>query len=181
MIKVVAFDFVGVLVNEKDIELTEVEDKLERMYGANINDLEYLFNAKEYFNNDSILIKTTEDIINKIYKIRDSEIFIKLKTKYKNVKLIIATNHVSYVRSYIEKTFGAEYLDDIIISAEIHKIKPNENFYVHILEKYDLKPNELLFLDDNIKNIDGANKLGINTIIVTKDTNLYEKVSDFIG
>ena len=30
MIKVIAFDFVGVLVTEKDIELTHEEDKLER-------------------------------------------------------------------------------------------------------------------------------------------------------
>ena len=42
MIKVVAFDFVGVLVNEKDIELSLVEDKLERMFGPNLNDSDYL-------------------------------------------------------------------------------------------------------------------------------------------
>ena len=30
MIKVIAFDFIGVLVNEKDIELSIVEDEMER-------------------------------------------------------------------------------------------------------------------------------------------------------
>ena len=33
MIKVLAFDFVGVLGYEKDVEMTEIEEKLERMYG----------------------------------------------------------------------------------------------------------------------------------------------------
>ena len=30
MIQVIAFDFIGVLVNEKDIELSIVEDEIER-------------------------------------------------------------------------------------------------------------------------------------------------------
>ena len=48
MIKIIAFDFVGVLVNEKDIELTETESKLERMFGPNINDSDYLNNARKH-------------------------------------------------------------------------------------------------------------------------------------
>jgi hypothetical protein len=42
MIKMIAFDLVGVLVSEKDIELTEVENKLERMFGPNINDSDFI-------------------------------------------------------------------------------------------------------------------------------------------
>ena len=38
MIKVIAFDFVGVLAFEKDIKLTDEEEKLERMFGPNLND-----------------------------------------------------------------------------------------------------------------------------------------------
>lgn len=37
MIKVIAFDFIGVLVNEKDIELSIVEDEIEREFGGNFN------------------------------------------------------------------------------------------------------------------------------------------------
>ena len=49
MIKVVAFDLVGVLVNEKDIELSEIEEKLERMFGPNINDADYLIESKKNY------------------------------------------------------------------------------------------------------------------------------------
>lgn len=38
MIKVIAFDFIGVLVNEKDIELSIVEDEIEREFGDNFID-----------------------------------------------------------------------------------------------------------------------------------------------
>lgn len=81
--------------------------------------------------------------------------FKKIKNKYNNIKIIIATNHVPFIRNFIGEAFGVEYLDDIIISAEIHKIKPNSDFYEYILNKYNINAKELLFLDDNIDNING--------------------------
>lgn len=176
MIKIVAFNLVGVLVNEKDVELIPEEDKLERMFGSNINDADYLMDARKIINKDSILMRTTEDLIDKIYKVKDRELFRKIKEKYPNLKIIIATNHVSYVRNFIGESFGVNYLDDVLISAEIRKIKPNLDFYEHIINKYNIKPNELLFLDDNVKNIEGAQQLGINTIKVNKNTDLFKEI-----
>lgn len=69
-----------------------------------------------------------------------------------------------------------ENIDDIIISAKINKIKPNKDFYEYILDKYNIKNNELLFIDDNIKNINAAASMNINTIKVNKDTDILEKL-----
>ena len=180
MIKVIAFDLVGVLVTEKDIELTNEEEKLERMFGDNLNDADYLKEARKIINKDSIIIKTTENLINKLYQVRDKDLFKKIKEKYPNIRIIIATNHISFVRNFIGESFGIDYLDDVLISAEIHKIKPNKDFYKFILKKYNLMPEELLFLDDNIKNINGANVLNIKTIKVDKDTDLYVEIQKAI-
>jgi len=180
MIKVIAFDLVGVLVTEKDIELTPEEDNLERMFGDNINDSDYLISARKFIDKDSIIMRITEELIDKLYKVKDEDLFRKIKEKYCNLKIVIATNHVSFVRNFIGESFGIEYLDDVLISAEIHKIKPNANFYNHILNKFNLLPEELLFLDDNSRNIDGARKLGINTIKVDKDTILFDEVCKYI-
>lgn len=182
MLKVIAFDFVGVLVNEKDIDLEEQEDKLERKFGSNLNDEDYLTFAEQTLKiNNKEAIDITKNIINKLYKVRDADIFTKLKNKYNNIKIIIATNHLSYVEEFINKYFDTTYLDDVIISANINKIKPNANFYNFILEKFNIKSKELLFLDDNVENIDGANKLNIRTIKVEKNMNLYEEVCKFIS
>lgn len=182
MLKVIAFDFVGVLVNEKDIDLEEQEDKLERKFGFNLNDEDYLTFAEQTLKiNNKEAIDITKNIINKLYKVRDADIFTKLKNKYNNIKIIIATNHLSYVEEFINKYFDTTYLDDVIISANINKIKPNANFYNFILEKFNIKSKELLFLDDNVENIDGANKLNIRTIKVEKNMNLYEEVCKFIS
>ena len=180
MIKVIAFDLVGVLVSEKDIELSEVEEKLERMFGPNLNDEDYLKQAKKIVEKDSEVINTTKVLINKLYKVKDKKIFKKINEINENVKIIIATNHLSFVKDFIKESFNIDYLDDIIISAEIHKIKPNLDFYQYILNKYDIESKELLFLDDNINNINGAQTLGINTIKIEKDTNLIDEISKFI-
>lgn len=182
LLKVIAFDLVGVLVNEKDIDLEEQEDKLERKFGSNLNDEDYLTFAEQTLKiNNKEAIDITKNIINKLYKVRDADIFTKLKNKYNNIKIIIATNHLSYVEEFINKYFDTTYLDDVIISANINKIKPNANFYNFILEKFNIKSKELLFLDDNVENIDGANKLNIRTIKVEKNMNLYEEVCKFIS
>lgn len=181
MIKIIAFDLVGVLVNEKDIELTKEEDKLERMFGNNINDSDYLIEARKIIAKDSILMRTTEELINKIYKVKDKNIFSKIKKLNRNLKIIIATNHVSFVRKFVGESFGVDFIDDVLISAEIHKIKPNADFYEHILHKYNIKASELLFLDDNTENIEGANKLEINTIKVNENTNLFDEISSFLN
>lgn len=180
MIKVIAFDLVGVLVSEKDIELSEGEEKLERMFGPNLNDEDYLKQAKKIVEKDLEVINTTKVLINKLYKVKDKKIFKKINEINENVKIIIATNHLSFVKDFIKESFNIDYLDDIIISAEIHKIKPNLDFYQYILNKYSIESKELLFLDDNINNINGAQALGINTIKIEKDTNLIDEISKFI-
>ena len=162
MIKVIAFDLVGVLV------------------GPNLNDEDYLKQAKKIVEKDLEVINTTKVLINKLYKVKDKKIFKKINEINENVKIIIATNHLSFVKDFIKESFNIDYLDDIIISAEIHKIKPNLDFYQYILNKYSIESKELLFLDDNINNINGAQALGINTIKIEKDTNLIDEISKFI-
>lgn len=180
MIKLIAFDLVGVLVNEKDIELNYEEEKLERMFGPNLNDADYLIEGRKLINKDSILMRTTEQLIDKIYNVRDRELFKKIKEKYPDIKIVIATNHVSYVRNFIGEALGVEYLDDVIISAEIHKIKPNADYYEHIVNKFNLKPEEILFLDDNINNVEGAKEVGLQVIKVERHMDLFEEICNIL-
>lgn len=180
MIKVVAFDLVGVLVNERDIVLSSEEEKLERLFGPNLSDEDYLKKATEIVCNGKNIVNTTEVLINKLYKVKDKDIFKKIKKINSKVKVVIATNHVSFVKDFINNNFDTNYLDDLIISAEINRIKPNLDFYEFILNKYKINATELLFLDDNIKNINGANVLGIKTIRVEKSINMIDEIKSYL-
>lgn len=179
MIKVIAFDLVGVLVNEKDIRLSCTEEKLERLFGDNTSDDIYLKDAEKIVKNKKDIIPITKNIIEKLYKIKEENLIRNLKKKYNNIKIIIATNHVTFVKDYIKNNF--KEVDDIIISAQINKIKPDKGFYKYIIDKYLISSEELLFLDDNEKNISSAKEIGINTIYVKKDISLYDEILKIIN
>lgn len=70
MIKVIAFDLIGVLAAEKQIELTQDEDKLERLFGPNKSDEEFLMVAKDKIGKDKPILKMAEDIVSKLYRVR---------------------------------------------------------------------------------------------------------------
>ena len=179
-IKLIMLDLVGVLVFERDDVLNDKEDKIERLFGPNLSDEEYLNNKINIIYDKNELIDITKNIINKLYYVKDKDIFKKIKDKYNNVKIIIATNYVSYVKDFIINNFNSSYLDDIIISSEIHLIKPNYDFYKYILDKYNINSDNVLFLDDNKDNIESADEMGINTILVNKSMNIYDEICKYM-
>ena len=173
MIKLIAFDFVGVLVREKESVLTDVQSNIERCFGPNVSDEQFFNDVKNRFGYDKTLIENEVPIIiNSLYKKRDEYLIDKLKQVFWG-KIIVATNHISYIDTFINNNFN---VDDTIISANINKIKPNEDFYYEIIKKYNLLPNEILFLDDNRANIVGAQAIGINTILVDRNTDIYSEI-----
>ena len=51
--------------------------------------------------------------------------------------------------------------EGIVVSADLHIIKPDERIYRYLLERYGLNPGETLFIDDRLENVEGARKVGI--------------------
>lgn len=177
MIKVIAFDLVGVLVREKNIEMTPEEEKLERLFGPNKSDSEYLIEARKIIPKDVVAMRTTLNILNNLYEVKDKKLLSKLREKYPDIKIIIVTNHLSRIRNFIGEALGVQNIDKIFISADIHKIKPNRDFYEEVIDKMNCKPEEILFLDDNKENVSGAELSGMKAIKVNKEMNLYEEIN----
>lgn len=57
---------------------------------------------------------------------------------------------------------GIEYFDGVLFSAEVKCMKPQKEMYVHLFERFDLKPEECFFIDDLQMNIDGARDCGMD-------------------
>lgn len=55
-------------------------------------------------------------------------------------------------------------LDGIVVSSEEKIIKPDPRLYRILLDRYDLKPEECVFIDDNANNVTGARAVGIEAI-----------------
>lgn len=56
------------------------------------------------------------------------------------------------------------WFDGMVISGLEKTRKPFPEFYNRLLNRYGLKPNEVLFIDDNYRNVSGAEALGIPSI-----------------
>ena len=68
-----------------------------------------------------------------------------------------------------------------VISYEIKKLKPYPEIYQHLLQKYNLIPEECLFFDDRAENTEGARKQGIHAITVTSRQFLIEELDKIIA
>ena len=89
-----------------------------------------------------------------------------LKEKY---KIYLLSNMNEYTYEYLKTSNLLDMVDGYIMSFEVHQVKPYEGIYRSLLRKYNLISNECIFIDDNIKNIFTANKLGIHGVHVKAD------------
>jgi putative hydrolase of the HAD superfamily len=58
-----------------------------------------------------------------------------------------------------------DVFDGIVISGEVQMMKPEPEVFLHLLEKYHLRPKETVFIDDLLANIEAAKRLGLQTIL----------------
>lgn len=56
-------------------------------------------------------------------------------------------------------------MEGMVISGKVHMLKPNPEIYEYFLERYSLKAEECVFIDDRPENIVGAALVGIKGIV----------------
>lgn len=91
----------------------------------------------------------------------------------KGYNTYILSNAPLDIPPFLERNNLTQYFDGQIISAEEKIIKPNKKIYELILNRYSLKPEESLFLDDKKENIEAAIKCNINGYVF--DYNNFDK------
>jgi epoxide hydrolase-like predicted phosphatase len=74
-----------------------------------------------------------------------------------------------------------EHFDGIVISAEAGLMKPDPKIYRLAAEKVGVKVGEILFVDDFIENIEGAKKVGMQTIHFTDPQVVQQKLAERTG
>ncbi len=98
----------------------------------------------------------------------------KLKEKY---KLYGLTNWSAETFPLAFRKFPFfKFFDGIVISGVEKLIKPDEKIFKLILDRYGLNAKYSLFIDDNLKNISAAKKLGFATIHAGEKTNLKSEL-----
>ncbi|MEQ1676039.1 MAG: HAD family phosphatase [Chitinophagaceae bacterium] len=71
-----------------------------------------------------------------------------------------------------------QWFDGRVVSGEEKMRKPFPEFYKVLLNRYDVKPEEALFIDDNLRNVQAAEQLGIKSIHFQSSDKLLRKLKD---
>jgi epoxide hydrolase-like predicted phosphatase len=108
-----------------------------------------------------------EEVINEEFYI-DNDLLIKITGMRREYKTGLISNFSNDLRPKIENEWAiSSAFDEIIISCEVGVIKPDPTIFNLMLDRLGVKADESVFIDDRIKNIDGAKKMGFHTIFFT--------------
>jgi len=97
-----------------------------------------------------------------------------LKSQY---KLAILSNHSKEWSEFMRKEFDFfDSFDQIIFSCDVGLRKPDSRIYKLALTKLNSEPEECVFIDDKKRNTDGAEKVGMKTILLENVSKLREEL-----
>ncbi len=65
-----------------------------------------------------------------------------------------------------KKRFGIlQMIDNYVVSGDVGLVKPDKRIFELLLQRFDLKASESVFIDDNADNVAAAKELGIEGIV----------------
>jgi len=121
---------------------------------------------------NSLLIGTMQE---------NHDLLLKVKAKYRT--FLLSNNneiHYNWIIDYLKTTFKINNYDDYFekayFSQHMKLRKPNTNIFEQVLKENNLNPAETLFIDDSPQHIEGAKKVGLNTLLMTEKPDQLESV-----
>jgi putative hydrolase of the HAD superfamily len=100
------------------------------------------------------------------YKPADGLLDFLKKAKSRGVELWCLSNDLSEWSGKLRIRFGLnEYFRGFVISGDVGIRKPDPLIYQNLLGRLSVKANDVIFIDDRVKNLDAAAELGFATIL----------------
>lgn len=185
MIKAVIFDLWNTLAYNEEpnpvIELKErfhitdiklIENAIEKQEFGSIKDL--LVRFCEFFSipSDPDLLAELErrfELGLHTPKLFD-DVLPALKELRPKYKLGIISNTDSFSAQVVARTGLFKYFDAQCLSCDIGQIKPDQEMFILMAERLDLRPDEILMVGDNISDdLMPSSSLGFHTLLIRRD------------
>lgn len=99
----------------------------------------------------------------------------------------ILSNNNPIVAAHMHELFagvGVDYeklFKKSFLSFEMKALKPSESFYKRVLEQIDMPAEELLFIDDSQKNVEGAIAAGLPSVYYDPKTDLAAMLAEVLN
>jgi len=103
-------------------------------------------------------------------KLRKGAMHVLKTLKKQNLKIAIVSDLTTHIQlRKLKKLKIDKYVDILVTSEEAGSEKPHAIMFLLTLNKLNLKPTEVFFVgDDLIKDMEGANSVGIDSVYLTK-------------
>lgn len=95
--------------------------------------------------------------------------------KEKGYHIYVLSNADNTFYRYFPRFAETEYFDGVMVSSDVHMIKPEIRIYRHFLKTYSLAAEECLFIDDREENINGAMETGMKGFVFKGDFEIIKK------
>ncbi len=191
MIKAVIFDFGGV------IQLNDGENILRQI--ARMLDVPFDKFQQAYYEHNHLSNVTNvrwEDMIIEVVRVFDDSAATKdrIRTfiqtysagnrintdllslfsvlRNQGLKVAILSNATSELRTRLENEGIAKLVDEIVVSGEIGHQKPHREAFEVAFKKLDVRPKEVVFVDDSAKSLEKAAEIGYAPILFKNNEQL---------
>ena len=105
-------------------------------------------------------------------KLTDGLIDFLKKVKSRGLEIWCLSNDLSEWSEKLRIRFGLDkYLRGFVISGDVGIRKPDPMIYQNLLNRLNVKANNVIFVDDRPKNLEPASALGFNTILFSPTNN----------
>lgn len=101
--------------------------------------------------------------------------------------IYILSNNNPIVASHMSELFAGVGVDfnklfkKSFLSFEMKALKPSESFYKRVLEQIDRPVEDLIFIDDSQKNVDGAIAAGLPSVYYDPTSDLAALLAEVLG
>ena len=90
-----------------------------------------------------------------------------LKALHGKYKLGIISDNWPSLKQRLKSGGVDSYFSTVTISSYLGTFKPDKRMYLHALEQMKLPPEQTIFIDDGVENLEGAEKCGIQPVLIT--------------
>ena len=99
--------------------------------------------------------------------------------KDQGIKMYVLSNMSLVNAKYLRQRVYFQLFDGIVISAEEKLIKPDTALFQLLLDRYQLDPTKMVFMDDSLPNITAAESLGMHGVHFKATSECYTKIKRY--
>lgn len=103
-----------------------------------------------------------------------------LKKTYK-IGLLSNIGAHSFYGELFSHDEAAELFDAVVLSSDIHVVKPHPEAFLHTAERLEVSPDECIMIDDLVDNIAGARAVSMTGIVYTSVAKLRQDLEQELG